>query len=287
MTLLNNQGEPVSIWWIRKSMKLIQLKPDIFSRSKLREARIELIAGTNRLDTIEGWLLAANMVEKNKKKNTEYYLTHFGMAIYKNDPDLQKSSSWWAIHLNLCFSDKSDPYAYLFKILGSNFKGWMLWKDILDKLKQFDEFRDNKDSSLESVASGIRRMFVKDRPLAGIGMLNVRKQSSPPETWLQLGSPAVADEVIVHGLAVVREKKFSTRPDIRFTDLAQTDIHAYLCLSPDELRLRLRDISRNQKWHNHFRFVEAVELNTITFLDDLKSINTILTLTQESKNLWL
>jgi hypothetical protein len=288
MTLLSNQGEPVTDWWMSQSIKLIQAQPDFFSNKKLRQARVKLIAGTNRLQTIEGWLFAAGIVDKDPRRRlTEYFLTPFGLALSKNDPDLKKSSTWWAIHLSLCFSDRSDPYAHIIKLLSANFKSWISWKDLLLKLGQLEGFQDNKSSSLESVASGIRRMFVGDRPLSELGILNVRKQSFPQEIWLQLGTPAVNDETIIHGLALAREKLFPTRVGIDFSELIQKDLHSYLCLSPDELRQQLRRLSQNDRWRNYFGFTEAVNLNSIHFLEELKSLNTMLIMMQDSHNSWL
>lgn len=288
MTLLSNQGEPVTAWWMSQSIKLIQSQPDFFSNRKLRQARVELIAGTNRLQTIEGWLFAAGIVDKDSRRRlTEYSLTPFGLALLKNDPDLQKSNTWWAIHLSLCFSDRSDPYAHILKLLSANFKSWLSWKDLLLKLRQLEDFQDNKSSSLESVASGIRRMFIGDKPLSDLGILNVRRQAVSQETWLQLGTPTVSEEIIIHGLALAREKLFPTRVSVDFSELIQKDLHSYLCLSPDELRKKIRKLSQNSKWVNYFTFTEAVNLSSIHFLEKMKSLNTMLIMMQDSHNSWL
>ena len=288
MTFLSNQGEPISAWRMAKGIQRIQMKPDIFSNKNLREARIEFIAGTNRLQTIEGWLLAAGIFAKeNGKRTTEYYLTFFGEALAKNDPNLRKSSTWWGIHLNLCFSSQSDPYSNIFKILNANFKNWMLWSDVLSKIGNNDAFKNYKPSSIESVSGGIRRMFEGDRTLAEIGIINVRKQSYPKETWLRLGSPELSDEVIIHALALAREKLFPTRISIDFIELIQKDVHSYLCLSQEEFRNNVRRLNNSDKWDTYFGYTETANLNSIHFGEDIKTSNTVLILAQSHIDTWL
>lgn len=288
MALLSNQGEPVSKWWLSKSISIINSQPDFFSGKNLRVARRQLIAGTNRLQTIEGWLLAAGLVDRDqKKRSTEYFLTHFGHYLHKNDPDLQRSNSWWAIHLYLCFSKRSDPYSQIMKLLGSNHKSWIGWNDLLLKLKELENFQENKSSSIESIAGGIRRMFVGDRPLAELGLVTVRKESFPQGHWLQLGSPRVSDSIIVHALALARESYFPTRTSVDYSEILKIDLHSFLCLSSDELRAHIRRLSHNGKWNSYFNYTEAVNLNSIGIFQDLTVNKTLLHVLHETTNSWL
>ena len=84
MALINNQGEPISKWWVTKGLKVIKIDRHIFSSSNLRRARCEFIAGSNRLGTIKSWLSAAQLID-NSRNSREYELTDFGLAVSNND----------------------------------------------------------------------------------------------------------------------------------------------------------------------------------------------------------
>ena len=105
MALISNEGEPVSRWWISKTIEIIKTDREIFASQNMRRARLELIAGKNRLATIKGWMLAAQII-KSGRTNKEYELTDFGLAIKSYDSALEKSSTWWAFHLATCFSSR-------------------------------------------------------------------------------------------------------------------------------------------------------------------------------------
>ncbi|NOQ36398.1 MAG: DUF4007 family protein [Methylococcaceae bacterium] len=113
MTLISNEGEPVSRWWIQKGISTIKTDREIFSSSNMRRARLEFIAGKNRLATIKGWMLAAQIIQ-NGKNSKEFELSDFGFSLFENDPKLEKSASWWAFHLSVCFSEINEPYASFF-----------------------------------------------------------------------------------------------------------------------------------------------------------------------------
>ncbi len=104
MALIDNQGEPISRRWVMKSIEVLEKQTNLFSSIQMRQARVELIAGTNRLKTIKSWLLAAQIIQSNGR---EHVITDFGKAIIANDPHLEKASTWWAFHLsNLFFKKK-------------------------------------------------------------------------------------------------------------------------------------------------------------------------------------
>lgn len=287
MSFLINRGEPTSSWRMAKAIQVIQTKPSIFSAKNLREARLEFIAGTSRLETLEGWLLGAGILRRdNGKRAAEYFLSHFGHALAKNDPELRQSNTWLAIHLYLCFSNRSDPYSAIFKILNSNFKQWMVWNDVLLKIGLLEAFKDNKSTTIESVGSGIRRMFEGDSPLAEIGIITVRNKFTNKEIWLQLGSPKLNDEAILHALALARENLFPTRQTIDFSELIKQDINSYLCLSQDDFRVNIRRLCHSDKWNDYFSFTETANLNSIHFGESIKTSNTMLMLLQSDTDMW-
>ena len=81
----------------------------------MREARVGFICGSKVLPSIKGWLVAAHVAER---KGNSYLLTDFGKRVLDNDNKVGKAGSWWAVHLNVCFSARCEPYCSFFAVLG-------------------------------------------------------------------------------------------------------------------------------------------------------------------------
>lgn len=288
MALINNEGEPVTGWWLSKGIEIIKKERDIFSKVKMREARQKFIAGANRLTTIKGWMVAAQLI--NSQNSREYELTDFGLTISNNDPGLVKSSTWWCFHLSLCFSKTSEPYSTFFQGLETITKDWVSWIQLLDKTKNSltDEVGNNyKDSTIESLLSSVRRMFTNDKPLAELGLVEIRKDSNTREIFIRLGSPMVTDEIIIHALAMARFAHFKSRESVDFSTLANSGLPHYLCCSKDHLRRYLQRMSQMQQWQPYFSFDHAVDLDSITFKEPCNPDKTVLLLLQTGQDTWL
>jgi hypothetical protein len=282
MALIDNQGEPISRWWVMKSIELLEKQRNLFSSSQMRQARVELIAGTNRLKTIKNWLLAAQIIQSSGR---EYVITDFGKAIIANDPLLEKASTWWAFHLSICFSKRNEPYASFFMSLEPIVKDWILWEKLVNEVRTKTELQAYEKSVIESYLGGIRRMFVEDRPLAELGLIETRKVRG--QIYVRLGEPLVSDFVIRHALALMRYHHFRNRISVDFSELLNVGLERFLCLSPEILRTKLRTITRMERWQNELSFTENVNLDSITFGENFIPKKTLLVLLQESQDTWL
>jgi hypothetical protein len=288
MALISNEGEPVSKWWISKAIGIIKTDREIFLSGNMRRARLELIAGTNRLKTIKGWMIAAQII-RNGKTTREQELTDLGLAIYNNDPKLEKSSTWWAFHLSTCFSDASEPYSSFFLNLDNLSKDWLNLAQITEKIQNTvkqDNGEDYKDSTMESLLGSVRRMFVEDRPLAEIGLIETRKNREDG-IFCRLGSPKLTDEIIIHALAMVRFHKYKSTPTVDFSELTKGGLAHFLCCTPPELREHLRRMKQSNKWQNYFNFNEQENLNSVSFEALCTPERTLLLLLQEGRDTWL
>ncbi|HAI69814.1 MAG TPA: hypothetical protein DCM38_10330 [Gammaproteobacteria bacterium] len=283
MALIDNQGEPISRWWVMKSIEVLEKQKNLFSSAQMRQARVELIAGANRLKTIKSWLLAAQIIEGCGR---EHVITDFGKAIIANDPHLEKASTWWAFHLSICFSKRKEPYARFFISLEPIAKDWMPWEKIIKQVRAKAELQNYEKKVIEYCLSGIRRMFVGDRPLAELGLIESRKVRGQG-IYVRLGEPLVSDEVIRHALALMRFHHFRNRISVDFSELLNAGLDRFLCLSPDTLRTKLRGISRMERWQNELSFTEAANLDSIAFGENLIPKKTLLVLLQESQDTWL
>jgi hypothetical protein len=289
MALISNEGEPVTGWWLSKGIELVKSERDIFSRSRMREARQKLIAGANRVTTIKGWMLAAQLIN-NKQSSREYELTDYGLAIFDNDPNLSKSSTWWSFHLSLCFSPLSEPYPTFFKGLESITKDWVTLSQLLDKAKNSlidGTGNPYKETTIESLISSVRRMFSRDNPLAELGLVEIRKNTNEHETSVRLGSPILSDEIIVHALAMARFTHFRSRESVDFSALVNVGINQFLCCSKDLLRQHLQRMSQMHQWQAYFSFDHAVDLDSITFKESCAPSKTVLLLLQKGQDTWL
>jgi hypothetical protein len=289
MALISNEGEPVTRWWISKALEVVKTERDIFSKSKMRSARLKFIAGANRLGTIKGWMSSAQLVD-NKKSPREYELTNYGLAILDNDQKLVKSTSWWSFHISLCFSPNSEPYPYFFQGLESITKDWIFWSDMLDKTKNHlidEEGKQYKDSTIESALSSVRRMFENDNPLAELGLIEIRKERQGSGMSIRLGSPRLTDEILIHALAMCRFANFKSRESVDFSVLAQTGLPNFLCCSKDQLRQHYQRLSQMHQWQSYFSFDRAVDLESITFKNACTPDKTVLLLLQKGQDTWM
>ena len=271
MALINNQKFGITKWWLNCALETIQYDREIFRSSKAREAQKKFIAGSSVLKALKEWLLAAQIIQSASERG-QYELTKFGRTIKQNDKNLENSSTWWAFHLSICFSERKEPYVSFFIALDNIGKSWVS----LDSIKNQAAERLSRQSAEESVNSsltGIVSMFDKDQPLADLGLVDVLQ--SDRQKSFRLGSPKINDEVFLHGLAMARTNLFATRTTVD------------LCLSPEEFRKSLRSISRKDEWQKYFSFTEAVNLNSVFFSEHLKSTDTLLILLQNAKDSWL
>lgn len=282
MALIGTQKFAISKWWAGKTIELLKSNRDIFSKAKMRDVRKELIAGSHVIKSIQGWMQAAQVIKS--VKSGEYELTDFGRAIYNNDPKLEKSSSWWAFHLSICFSKRCEPYNQFFLCLDISAKDWKQYNEVVDKI---DVILDgNAKESIESNLEGVRRMFIDDRPLAELGLIETRKNREEG-ILIRLGTPKLTDEIIIHALAMMRFHHYKSRSSIDFSELLSAGLGHFLCCSPEQLRHHLRRLNQNHRWKTHFSFNEAVNLDSISFGDDCNPRKTLLELLQKGEDTWL
>jgi hypothetical protein len=282
MALIGNQKFALSKWWASKGIEIVKNNRDIFSKAKLRETRRELIAGSSAVDGVQGWMQAAQLI--SRIKSGEYELTNFSRALYNNDPKLDKSASWWAVHLAICFSDRSEPYNQFFCSLDSLSKDWMKLDDLENKIDL--AVKDSAKGSLDSNLEGVRNMFKNNHPLAEMGLIETRKNREQGIS-IRLGSPTLTDEIILHALAMMRFNRYRSIATVDFSDLTKNGLGHFLCCSPTELREHLRRMKQSNKWQAYFNFNEQVNLDSVSFAELCTPDKTLLLLLQEGQDTWL
>jgi hypothetical protein len=277
MALIGNQTFALSRFWTSKTIQLVKIHRDLFSKAKLRDARKELIAGANVISGIQGWMLAVQLIQKIK--SGEYELTDFARAVDKNDFKLEKSSTWWAIHLAICFSERNEPYASFFTSLENISKDWLKFNDIKNKIDS--KIEDAAKGSLDPNLDGVLKMFKDDRPLGDLGLIETQGDN------VRLGSPKLTDEIIAHAVARMKFHCFKSRPSVSFSEVTQTGLAHFLCCSNDELRKHLRRMEQSNNWKGCFTFTEAVNVDSVSFGDECDPHSTVLKLLQSGEDTWL
>jgi len=278
-SLINNLTFPITRFWFSQSLHILSKDADLFSSSKMREARITLIAGNKMLVGIKDWLNAAQLLMPNTGRQTQ--LSDTAKYITQVDGHLNKSSSWLSIHLNIFFSNKNDPYFSMFRQLAEN-KIWYTKKDLVNSLDT-NKAADSIDSSL----TGIFRTITKDGPLADLKLVDYRnKNIDGSVTEIHIGTPKIPDEAIIYGLILARKRHAPSAVTITFDSLLGYGLHHALCLSAKDLRERLRAIYRDPRWTGWFRFEEGNNMNSVYIDTQLTERNALLRLLQEAPDTW-
>jgi hypothetical protein len=279
--LIGSDTAHITRWWVKQGLNLIQQQPDIFS--DMREARVKFIAGANRIKkTIKNWLISANLI---KQQGRSFFITDFGKRIIENDPELSKSSTWIAIHLNVCFSDRGEPYISLFNILDPSENDWMEWKDLCEKIYNKKLKEKYESSTVKYDLEGVRGMFESSGPFFDLDFMQIKKNSEG--VFLRLGSPKITDQAIVYALALARHRHFPSSLTIEFSELDEIKFSNFFCLPITKFRYRLREISRSTTWHSYFSFNDRQNLQSIEFREKLNPNQTLLHLLQESEDTWI
>ena len=95
--------------WFQKAIHSIHdSQENVFSGTKGVD---ELGIGSNMIKGLKYWLVASEVL---KASSTKSELTPFGELLFKYDPYLETSFSWFLIHYNLCRNYKDAPIFNLF-----------------------------------------------------------------------------------------------------------------------------------------------------------------------------
>lgn len=282
---IDTQTFAISRWWAYAGLIAVQKNPSIFSGTQVRNARVELIAGKNQLIAIKNWLLAGQLI---KKEGSTHQLTRVGKCFLDNDPKLQKSSTWWAFHLLCCMGEDAYPYNALFSALDTEIRAFTGSAELKERIGEQSQGLSN--STLETYLDGVLNMFRRDGPLEGLAIVEQTKNGrgtgeniSDSIAW-RLGRPAIPDGAILLGLALVRQRHYVTRTSIDFGELISVGLHHYLTLSQDDLRQRLRSISRTDCGVS---YATAANLDSISFDHSFVIDRILVKLLQEGADTWM
>jgi hypothetical protein len=279
---LDTQTFPMSRWWAQAGLQAVKSNPAIFSKACLRTARRDLLAGTNMLPAIKNWLLASRLI---KKDGYNFLLDRHGHTILANDPNFQRSSTWWAFHLLLCFSPDAAPYNDLFTNLEPSVRSYSGRNFLVQSVAQQSEGRLS-EGSVETYLTGIFKTFERGGALAGLGLIEVRRdrKAEGDSTFYRLGTPMVPDGAILLAVALARERFFPTRASIDFSELIGIHADHFLITSQDTLRARIKQIAQT---NGGVQYTTNANLDSLSF-DSLFSVEQVMvTFLQEGADTWM
>lgn len=88
--------------WLSKGLFLLKDEPEAFEDPFVSDA---LGVGRNMGKSIWHWLQVTGLIEKRAGESVPR-TTPVGRAIFKHDPYMLQSGTWWALHINLVAQDK-------------------------------------------------------------------------------------------------------------------------------------------------------------------------------------
>jgi hypothetical protein len=140
-------------------------------------------------------------------------------------------------------------------------------------------------ATIASNLDGVKKMFLGESPLTDLGLVETRKEEG--KRLFRLGTPEVADETLVYALSLARERYFRDAATLEFQELISIEFHHFLGMSVNRLQRRLRELSRNRKWEEHFKFAEGQNLESIELRSKLWRRLAVLPLLQETADTWI
>lgn len=277
MAIINNQTFPFSRWWFSSAIDLVVTNPSCFSKKNIAHTMAVLIAGSKVVIAIKEWLISATIIEPGPKQT--YKLTNFGVAIRNNDPQLNNSGTWWAIHLALSFSSKGETYSLYFIEVAQSKSLGIESKELLESLQ--NQLKDSyAEASVEKSFQGVNKLFDKNSPLDDLGLITKGGR-------IKLGNPDLTHDIILHALFLVKFIAFPSRESISFSKLCESShLHHFLCLSLHKLRDSLVEMSQSKEYGKYFNFSIAIDIESLTFSDEITPAHTILRLIQSKEETW-
>jgi len=278
LAIINNQTFPFTKWWFSSAIQLVDGNPSCFSKTNLSQTMATLIAGSNVVSAVKEWLIASALIESGPKHT--YRLTNFGEAIKRYDPQLDNSGTWWAIHFALAFSMKAETYfLYFTKIDNQNGFNTDI-KTLLDEIIKSLEHQSAK-ASIEKSFQGVNKLFDKNSPLSELGLIDKIDKS------VRLGKPELNNYIVMHALVMIKFQLFPSRESISFTQFCESSfLHKFLCISIQELRDIIADMSQSNEYSKLFSFQTTIDIESITFADDISPHKTVLRLIQSKEETW-
>lgn len=279
---LDTQSFPMNRWWAQAGLKAVQSDPTIFSNANRRTARKELLAGANMLVAIKNWLSASRLI---KKDGNGFVLDRYGRAILENDPTFQSSSTWWAFHLLLCLSEVAYPYNGVFAQLEPSVRAYVGTTMLVERITEV-EGNELKVGTVETYVDGILKTFGRGGALEGLGLIESRidRSASGDSVFWRLGAPTVPDGAILFAVALMRERYFSTRMSIDFSELISMHLDHYLIMPQDALRARIKQFSLRNLG---LQYTTNANLDSLSFDPLFTAESVLMTFLQEGADTWM
>lgn len=279
---LDTQSFPINRWWAQAGLQAVQSNPAIFSKANLRTARRVLLAGTNMVPAIKNWLFASKLIRKD---GNNFVIDRYGRAILENDPTFQASSTWWAFHLLLCLSQDAYPYNGVFAELEPSVRAYIGTSALTEKIASA-EASDLSLRSAETYLQGIFSSFERGGALAGLGLLESRidRSTAGDNKYWRLGIPTIPDGAILFAVALARERYFSTRTSIDFSELIALHVDHYLVTPQDALRARIKQISLKNVG---LQYTTNANLDSLSFDPLFSAESVLISFLQEGADTWM
>jgi hypothetical protein len=280
LSLINNQTFPFNKWWFHTAISLVDVNPSCFSSQNTAQTMAVMIAGSNVVKAIQEWLIASGIVESAPKQT--HRLTNFGKAIHSYDSKLENSGTWWAIHFALAFSQKADTYSQYFFEFDCQNRPEIILKELEKSIIESFE-ATSAVASIEKSFQGVNKLFDKHYPFSELGLI----EKSGDGSIVRIGAPELTSDIIIHALIMVKYQFFPSRESMAFTLFCEeSNIHKFLCISIQELRKHVIKLSQSTEYGKLLSFQTSIDIESLSFHDDLVPHKTMLRLIQTKEETW-
>jgi hypothetical protein len=261
-------------------MSLVDSNPSCFSSKNTAQTMAVMIAGSNVVKAIQEWLIASGIVESAPKQT--HRLTNFGKAIHSYDCKLENSGTWWAIHFALAFSQKADTYSQYFVEFDCQNRSEINLKELEKSI--IDSFSATSAvTSIEKSFQGVNKLFDKHYPFSELGLI----EKSGDGSVLRIGAPELTNDIVIHALTMVKYQFFPSRESMAFTQFCEeSNIHKFLCISIQDLRKHVIKLSQSKEFGKLLSFQTSLDIQSLSFDDDLVPHKTMLRLIQTKEKTW-
>lgn len=119
-----------------------------------------------------------------------------------------------------------------------------------------------------------------------MGLLESRvdRQTTGDSIYWRLGTPTIPDGAILFAVALARERYFSTRTSIDFSELIALHLDHYLVTPQDALRARIKQIALKNVG---LQYTTNANLDSLSFDPLFSAESVLMSFLQEGADTWM
>lgn len=160
-----NESFPIREGWLSKGMFAIKDNPYIFSDITAMDC---LGVGSKMVKSIKYWLLASNLAEEKREKNSKHFLVpteELGTVIGEHDPYFEDDFTLWILHYYISSNLSFNTVWYLFFncFRASDFTKTSMVERITEECNKLYQKGDSLKNAIDSDCGVLLKMYAPSR----------------------------------------------------------------------------------------------------------------------------